>query len=251
MRKAVMVTLVSAYGFFWLGGVGAYWIFGGPPAHVSWTAPLFLGLAGVLVVAASAPRDWPRMVLCGGAGYLSEILGVHTGVPFGAYAYTQVLSPSLFSVPVVMIAAWLILLAYIQEMLRGFSLPRWAHVVVAALWMTAIDLIIDPLAAGPLNYWAWEHPGWYYGIPVSNFLGWLIVSLIAFAVAGRPWRPNGYARWVGLTVITFFVCVAFAKGLYLAAAVGLALCALDGAVRYAQSSRESGITETVESCRIT
>ncbi len=239
MRKAMMIALVLAYGFFWLGGVGAYWIFGGPPEHVAWTAPLFLALAGVLVLAGSAPRNIPRILLCGGVGFASEILGVHTNLPFGAYAYTHVLRPHLFGVPVVMIAAWMILLVYIQDMLREISLPARTRVPLAALWMTAIDLVIDPLAAGPLNYWAWEHPGWYYGIPATNFLGWLVVSLVAFSVAGGSWRPNRYARWVGLSVVLFFVSVALAKGLLLAAAVGVGLCAVHGAVAFGEPNRAS------------
>ncbi len=240
MRKTLFIVLAFAYGFFWLGGVGAYWIFGGPPDHVSWTAPLFLGLAGVLVLTGSAARDWPRMAACAGVGFVAEILGVHTNFPFGAYAYTQVLRPHLFSVPLVMIAAWLVLLAYIMEMLREYRLTPVVRIVIASIWMTSIDLIIDPLAAGPLDYWTWVHPGWYYGIPATNFLGWLLVSAVAFTVAGPSWQPNPSARWTGLSVIAFFVCIALAKGLLLAALVGVALCALHAAVRTRQSNRDSG-----------
>jgi putative membrane protein len=247
----LLIALAAVYGFFWVGGVGAYWIFGGPPAHVSWTAPLFLGLAGVLVIAASALRDWPRMLLCSGTGFLAEILGVHTSVPFGAYAYSNVLSPNILGVPIVMIAAWLILLTYIQEMLRAFRLSLWIHVGAASVWMTAIDFVIDPLAAGPLNYWTWEHPGWYYGIPATNFLGWLLVSMLAFTVAGPSWRPNRCARWVGLSVIAFFVCVALATNLILAAMIGLALCGVHGGVLYVQSRGDAKQDESSDSCRVT
>lgn len=231
MRKTLFIILAFAYGFFWIGGVGAYWIFGGPPDHVSWTAPLFLLLAGVVVVAGSAVRDWPRMAACASVGFVAEILGVHTDFPFGEYAYTQVLRPHLFSVPLVMIAAWLVLLAYIMEMLRDYRLAPPARIALASIWMTSIDFIIDPLAAGPLDYWAWTHPGWYYGIPATNFLGWLAVSALAFYAAGPAWRPNPGARWVGLSVVFFFVCVAIAKGLMLAAIVGAVLCILHGAIR--------------------
>lgn len=232
MRKTALILLFTGYGFFWLGGVGAYWILGAPPAHVSWTAPLFLGLAGAIVLVTSAPRDLPRMFLCGAVGFIAEIAGVHTGFPFGAYSYTQALFPHIAGVPIVMLSAWIVLLTYIYEMLRECPWPRWLRTGTAALWMTAIDLVIDPLAAGPLDYWTWFSPGYYYGIPITNFVGWFLVSLAAFAVAGTTWRVNPPARWVGLSIVLFFVCVAFAKGLILAGVIGLALCGVHAVVRY-------------------
>ena len=224
MRKRVLLLLGAAYIFFWLGGVGAYWFLGEPPAHVAWTAPLYLSLAGLLVLLTASRHDLPHILACGAVGLLAEIAGVHTGFPFGSYTYTKALYPHLAGVPMVMVCAWLILVAYVQEMLRGASLPAWARVGVGAVWLTSVDLVIDPLAAGPLKYWVWEHPGLYYGIPATNFAGWLLVSLAVCAIAGKNWSPNPHARLIGLSIILFFTCIALGKGMLLAAAIGALLC---------------------------
>lgn len=102
--------------------------------------------------------------------------------------------------------------------------------MIAALWMTAIDLVIDPLAAGTLDYWRWAGGGAYYGIPARNFLGWFTVSLLIFGLIGvlfrRGRQSNVYACRVGFSIILFFTVIALAHGLILAGVIGMALCLL-------------------------
>jgi putative membrane protein len=45
--------------------------------------------------------------------------------------------------------------------------------------MTAFDLILDP-GATALGFWIWEIDGWYYNVPLMNFFGWMVTSLLAF-----------------------------------------------------------------------
>ena len=65
--------------------------------------------------------------------------------------------------------------------------PRWqfpAFVSLSALAMTAWDLFLDPMMV-TWGMWYWDKPGGYYGIPWTNYLGWLLVSaLITFLI--RP-----------------------------------------------------------------
>ncbi|MFA6241709.1 MAG: carotenoid biosynthesis protein, partial [Candidatus Hydrogenedentales bacterium] len=88
---------------------------------------------------------------------------------------------------------------------------------------------------GPLDYWKWAHAGAYYGIPWTNFAGWLLVSFIALAVAGNTQgapagnthTPNRGARTIGLSIVAFFALTALANGLYIPATIGISLCTLD------------------------
>jgi putative membrane protein len=129
-----------------------------------------------------------------------------------------------------MAAAWLVLFAYVRQM----AVPA----VAAAGWMTAIDLVIDPLAVTTLNYWSWEGTGPYYGIPWSNFAGWFVVSLALFAIPRRPAVPNRRTAWLGLSVVLFFTVVALGSGLRLAGAAGVGLVTLH-AVRAWPAARRS------------
>jgi putative membrane protein len=175
-------------------------------------------------VVTSAGKDVISLLAAAGLGFLAEILGVRYGFIFSPYHYTSVLQPQLFAVPLVMLSAWMVLLAYVRQMLAGLHLPAWAEVGLAAAWMTAIDLVIDPLAANQLGYWRWEGSGRYYGIPPHNFAGWFAVSLLIFGLVRGRWRPNAFARHVGLSIVLFFSAIALSYGLLLAGGIGVGLC---------------------------
>lgn len=149
----------------------------------------------------------------GGVGLLAEAVGVSTGLPFGDYAYAGTLGPQVLGVPAVVPAAWL-MMAW-PTMLAGRSVvdllrqrfgpvPRWVAVPLSAWALTAWDLSLDPqmVAAG---HWSWAHPDpslpGIPGIPLTNYAGWLLVSLVVHAVlhAGVPHRVRpGVARGAAL-----------------------------------------------------
>lgn len=212
-----------AYAFLWVGGMVSYTLMGGPPEGTGWTAPLYLALAGAVVFAFTRVNDWAWLCVGAGIGFLSELSGVAFGVPYSDYQYTDVLGPKLLGVPLVLTTAWLILLAYVQHWTVALKLPVMARPVVAALWMTAIDLVIDPLAAGPLGYWRWESEGAYFGIPALNFVGWFVTSLLIFLAVPRSFRPHVATRALGASVIVFFGVIAFALGFLLPGVVALLL----------------------------
>ncbi len=121
------------------------------------------------------------------AGWAAEAIGSKTGFPFGAYHYTDRLQPQLLGVPVLIPLAWLMMLP-----------PAWAvaqritgrasgvlFVVVSALAFTAWDLYLDPQMVH-WGLWAWDQPGQYFGIPLVNYAGWLLVSALITVLARPP-----------------------------------------------------------------
>jgi putative membrane protein len=219
--KTAQAVLTGLYVLLWIGGVVSYLFLGGTPADAAWTAPLFLAVAGSLVLLFSPRADAPVLLLCAMMGFAAEALGTATGFPFGRYHYTPVLFPHVLGVPLVMAPAWLVLFAYVRQMVRS---P-----FAAAAWMTAIDLVIDPLAVQTLDYWAWEGTGPYYGIPWTNFAGWFGVSLLLFALARKRAAPNLRIQGLGLSVVLFFTVIALGAGLRLAGGVGIGLVILHAA----------------------
>ncbi|HZG54477.1 MAG TPA: carotenoid biosynthesis protein [Pyrinomonadaceae bacterium] len=227
-RVGVAVALALAYAVLWAGGVAHYLFVGAVAAAQNWLASAFLAVAGAIVLTTTAARaDFLRLVAAAGFGLLVELCGVYYDWPFGRYAYTGVLRPTVAGVPVVMACAWLTLVAYVQQASLRFNLPPWRGALVGAAWMTAIDLVIDPLAANQLGYWRWVERGVYYGVPFSNFAGWFVVSFSIFALLRRPRRANAWHRFVGLSIILFFTLIALSFHLWTAALVGFGLCAVD------------------------
>lgn len=224
-QRAALGVVVPAFAVLWAGGVVSHWR-GGARAEEVWLASVFLALAG-LVVVLGARTLRGALALAGVAlfGLAIEIVGANTGVPFGAYRYTDALAPRLFGAPLVIGVAWMALVAQSWSLVAPLRLTRMLAVLVAATLTTAVDFVIDPLAANQLGYWHWERAGIYYGIPASNFAGWLLTSAAALALFSRQLEPTFWARAVGLAITLFFSLGALAHGLLLAAAVGFALCA--------------------------
>lgn len=202
--------LAALYLSLWVGGVLSYGIQGDPPAGFSWTAPLYLTVAGALVLAWTPVRQWRWPLLAAGIGFASEVIGVQTGFPFGSYRYTPVLGPAILGVPLVLTAAWLVLVALVQGVVGRRVTNRVHRMLAGAAAMTTVDLLIDPLAAGPLGYWTWSASGAWFGIPGSNFAGWFGVSALIFLALPPSWHPSRAVIWLGISVVGFFALVAVA-----------------------------------------
>ena len=90
-------------------------------------------LVGLMTVAsaveAAEARGWRRGLApigaAGAIGFGAELLGVHTGRPFGAYAYTGKLGPRVGGVPLLAAAAWA-LMARPAWIAAGWVAPRRA-----------------------------------------------------------------------------------------------------------------------------
>jgi len=226
-RRVALAISVAVYSVLWLGGVSQHLFGGTARKEHDWIASLFLLLAGLIVLlGVNAVQELFTLLGVAALGFAVEVIGIRSGLPFGSYSYTAVLQPQIFGVPVVMAFAWMVLVAGIKQTLQGFGLTRWLEVLLAALWMTAIDLVIDPLAANLLGYWRWGSPGNYYGIPAGNFVGWFLSSLLVFAVLTVKRKPNDWNRSISLSIVMFFSLIAFAHKLFVIGIIGFALSSM-------------------------
>ena len=129
--------------------------------------------------------------------YLMEEIGVRTGAIYGAYHYSDRLGAKLGHVPFIIPLAWFMMIypswAVAQHLARDVN-PRspvgiTALAAVAALVMTAWDLVMDPGMAAA-GVWTWEQGGAYFGVPVHNYVGWLLTTFLVYMVAGWLWRKE-------------------------------------------------------------
>lgn len=151
------------------------------------TVVAFAGASTADAAGVGGTRAAVSLLACGaGLGGLAEIVGVHTGWPFGAYRYGGTLGPQPFGVPLVVPLAWT--MAAWPAWRVAALLPRAPGPGARALrWLGAgwalasWDLFLDPQMVAA-QHWYWLHPSpsipGVAGIPVSNFLGWLGVSLV-------------------------------------------------------------------------
>lgn len=246
-----VAALWALYLVMWAGGIGSYLLFGGVRQGDEWTAPLFLALAGLIVLLSAGPARGAVLLAAGLLGFAAEWIGLAGGWLFGAYVYTDLLAPKLLGVPLVMIGAWLVLAAYAHDRTRERGLPVAFQIVGGAALLTAIDLVIDPLAAGPLQYWRWADGGAFYGVPAHNFAGWFAAGALILAVlhlpAGRFRERIPAAAPVGWSIVLFFTILAAGYRLWVPALIGACLCAwhvLEMLAVSSRSVRSSRISET-------
>jgi putative membrane protein len=123
-----------------------------------------------------------------------EAVAVVTGYPYGHFSYSTAIGPVLFGiVPVAVAFAYLpVLLGGISLSCQGSGITLTRAVLISTGFVLLADLVIDP-AAVHAGFWMWENPGLYYGIPISNFLGWaltgLIYSWLFFTLTSKQERP--------------------------------------------------------------
>jgi len=108
-------------------------------------------------------------------GLAVEVVGVSSGWPFGHYGYAPNFgSASILSVPLTVPLMWFTLL-YLGNMVAEQLLGARGNIFqagVGALAVTAWDLMADPIMVD-VGHWEWAVEGAYFGIPVSNYAGWL------------------------------------------------------------------------------
>ena len=167
----------------------------------------YVGASLVFVVwHAVVSKGWKRSLLMFALSFIlaftAEALGVNYGLVFGHYYYTPALGISLFGVPFLAALAWepIVYAAFcLSDVLAGRVeahpvspvrrlSPLWIA-AVGALATTAWDMMIDPIAVSQ-GWWVWVNGGPYVpylsnGVPITNFLGWLLVAIVINLVYRR------------------------------------------------------------------
>jgi uncharacterized membrane protein len=140
-------------------------------------------------------------VICLVVSNLFENLGVATGFPFGPYFYTDALGPKLFYVPLLIgpaylgvgYLAWVLATILVGDVKRGAdALSIFATPFIAAFIMVMWDLALDPGASTVEKLWIWEQGGGFFGVPLSNYLGWFLTVYLfmqSFALYLRARGP--------------------------------------------------------------
>lgn len=123
--------------------------------------------------------------------FFFENLSILTGFPFGFYHYSPTLG--MLAVPLIIIFAYFSI-GYLSWMLSHVLTGQYSQKLrekqifivpfIAAFIMVMWDLSVDPISSTLQGLWIWTSPGAYFGVPISNFLGWFLVVYIFFQIFG-------------------------------------------------------------------
>lgn len=159
----------------------------------------------------------------------SEFVGVLTGYPFGPYSYSTLVGPRVFGlVPVFIFFAW-VNITYMTIATTTLAHGR------SSLWLapidglvaTAWDAMVDPLAVRA-GYWTWQGAPAFYGVPLSNFAGWVLVVTLLSLAARMVWSRDSRAPPRTPRVVSWIV-----PALLLGSSLDFGVLALAGGLWYA------------------
>jgi bisanhydrobacterioruberin hydratase len=158
--------------------------------------------------------------------YAIESFGVATGLPYGRFYYGEALGPRLAGlVPLLLPLSYApLVIGAVAAAWGGRS--RLLHITQATLLLLWMDAVLDPGAAS-LGFWVWPEGGLYYGVPPSNYAGWLISGAAATTLllsTGRWSETPTPALLDSATIATsFWTGVAVFSGLAAPALLGAVL----------------------------
>ena len=130
--------------------------------------------------------------------FAMEFGGTSFGIPFGKYAYTNLLGWQIAGkVPVLIPVSWfcMSLCCYLlalrimgtatRNIFHGLTRP-WVRsaqrVGLAAVLLVAWDFTLEPAMSQLTPYWVWEDAGvFFFGVAVRNLLGWLLTGVLIFS----------------------------------------------------------------------
>ncbi|MFQ5532308.1 MAG: carotenoid biosynthesis protein [Candidatus Methylomirabilales bacterium] len=229
--------------------------------------PYVFGFLLLYLLAAGADLGWRRTLLFTAVGwsvaFTAESLSIRVGIPFGLYHYLPTTAdqelwiagvPFMDSLSFVFLAyaSWtlaclaLLPLSGEGKRWRALSLPTQGRFGAPVLLLTVvlfvlIDIVVDPVALrgdrwflGQIYYY--PEPGAYFGVPISNFVGWGVVGctiMTLYALLERrikggspgwasrlPLRPL-YGPALYYLVLVFTLAVTWMIGEYTLLLVGL------------------------------
>jgi uncharacterized membrane protein len=193
--------------------------------------PLAQGLAAVGIAAACAHaahcygwKDASVLVaICLATTFTIENIGVATGLPFGRYHFEVGANlVRVGAVPIIVGPLWFgmgyfswivagTLLGGADQRLNG-KFDILALPIVAAFVMAQWDVVMDPPEATISRLWIWHDGGAHFGVPLSNYLGWLLTSWLfyqAFALylsrRNLPARTAARSRMLRLAAILLYL----------------------------------------------
>jgi uncharacterized membrane protein len=154
---------------------------------------LLLVLVAFALLHGAVRYRWSGMVIfiviCLVVSNILENTSILTGFPFGHYHYTDVLGPKLFLVPLVIgpayfstgYLAWVLSTVLLGDVRRqGSWLTTFAVPFIASFLLVIWDLSFDPTSSTIQHLWIWEQGGGYFGVPLTNYLGWFFTVYLFF-----------------------------------------------------------------------
>jgi bisanhydrobacterioruberin hydratase len=111
------------------------------------------------------------------AGFFIEIVGVQTGVIFGAYSYGKGLGWKLWDTPLIIGLNWLLLVYTTATITQKIKTNNIIRITLGAGMMLVYDLVMEQVAPN-MDMWTWQGGS----VPIENYIAWFVIAAIFHAM---------------------------------------------------------------------
>lgn len=224
--RIIYILSLLTFGF-----VGGFFVqrFGIMPGLERVSIVMMLSIAAISyrAVVRDAGTRWLIFLILSGFFALGfEYIWVHYCIPYGCFSYGNILGSKLFAtVPRTVFVGWTPLIIGVYAILRKYMQNRLWMILIGAIILTLLDMVLDP-GAILLGFWSFDAGGWYYNVPRSNFVGWLLSGSVGMFLAtillDKIQTSVQRTTSAGLT-LSFFTWIALWSQMWLAGWLGIIL----------------------------
>lgn len=165
-----------------------------------WAAKMWLGWRDAIIL----------FIVFGLYALVVEATAVMTGFPYGSFAYSDHVGYKIFAVvPWTVALAWTPLLLAAHSIAANLFESRTTRIIFTTIALLSFDLVLDP-GAVRMGFWQFAEGGDYYGVPLSNFVGWLVSGFVGAGLLDlllsrlRPLLPAPIQLAASAFLIIFF-----------------------------------------------
>jgi uncharacterized membrane protein len=217
----------------------------------NWPEALLLLLATISTLDALARQLPSQNVLLAAfiimfIGSVAHLFGATSGIPFGPFMFGTEIGQKFFgTLPWAMPLLWVVAVLNSRGVARLILRP-WRKIRAYGFWLIGLtalftmflDCALEPFAVHAKHYWIWTTAGYSLtpqGAPLSNSVGWFIVTLLILAFAtpalinkqlSKRSTPDFHPLAVWLGAIMLFAVGTAMHGLWLAVATDVIILAV-------------------------
>jgi uncharacterized membrane protein len=179
-------------------------------------------------------------------GGAAHSVGAKSGIPFGPFMFGSETGMKLFdTLPWIMPVLWVVAVLNSRGVARLVLRP-WRKVRAYGFWLMGLtalftmlfDCALEPFAAHAKHYWIWTAGDFsltFQGAPVSNLVGWFLVTMLILAFAtpalinkqlSKRSTPDFHPLIVWLGANLLFGAASILHGFWTAAAMDAAVCVI-------------------------
>lgn len=170
-------------------------------------------------------RGWGIIVGLGVFALGFEYAALLTGWPYGGFKYGELLGPKIMGIlPIPIAWAWAPMVIGVASW--GARLSKRFPLVLALTLLILVDVVVDPGAVAT-KMWSYNPEGSFYGVPLSNFAGWVFSGLVGISITYLFVKPSKLAEVkpetsLKLILITWSM-VALIYGMWIPFLIGVGL----------------------------